>query len=85
MLQGFHKFNKNFLGEDGNVEGFWYNMKDQVVYTAHRKLIDPARTLAITVHGDGAATTKADGLFTISWSSLHSSGTTQETKNISQS
>lgn len=34
------------------------------------------------LHGDGAPTTKTEGLFTISWSSDHATGNTSQTRNV---
>ena len=39
-------------------------------------------SFALGMHGDGAATTNTEGLFTISWNSLHGRGTTAETKFV---
>ena len=42
-----------------------------------------ANTLALGIHGDGAAISNTQGLFTISWNSLHPKGVqTQENRNI---
>ena len=82
LLKDPVKFQKHMRGEDLNVEDLWYGLSGTKVFTANKMHINVTRSLAITLHGDGAPTTKADGLFTISWSSLHASGSTRHTKNI---
>ena len=82
LLKDPARFKKKLRGDDLNVEDLWYGLRRTKVFTANRQYIDTSRSLAITLHGDGAPTTKADGLFTISWSSLHASGSTRETKNV---
>ncbi len=81
-LKDPEKFQKRLRGEDLNVQDLWYGLRGAKVYEANERHIDPSRSLAVTIHGDGAPTTKADGLFTISWSSLHASGNTRQTKNV---
>ena len=82
LLKDPDKFQKHLRGEDLNVQDLWYNIRGTKVFAANEMYINASRSLAITIHGDGAPTTKADGLFTISWSSLHASGSTRHTKNI---
>ena len=43
---------------------------------------DPARTVALGMHGDGAATHRTYGLFTLSWNPLHGHGSTNQTRFI---
>ena len=40
------------------------------------------RTLALGMHGDGAATFNTEGLFSIAWNSLHGEGNTSETRFV---
>lgn len=82
LLKDPDKFEKHMRGEDFNVQDLWYGLRATTVFAANEMHINTSRSLAITIHGDGAPTTKADGLFTISWSSLHASGSTRHTKNI---
>ena len=82
LLKDPVKFQKQMRGEDLNVEDLWYGLSGTKVFSANKMHINVNRSLAITLHGDGAPTTKADGLFTISWSSLHATGSTRHTKNI---
>ena len=82
LLTDPEKFQNHLRGEDLNVQDLWYCIRDTKVYAANAMHINVSRSLAVTLHGDGAPTTKADGLFTISWSSLHASGSTRHTKNI---
>ena len=82
LLKDPVRFQEHMRGEDLNVEDLWYSLSGTKVFTANKMHINVTRSLAITLHGDGAPTTKADGLFTISWSSLHASGSTRHTKNI---
>ena len=56
-------------------------MKGNEVY----KVIQPKPdrdTLGFGIHGDAAPTHKTDGLFTISWNSVHGTGSTMETRYI---
>ena len=59
-------------------------MRDHVVYQNIKDVVDVSKTVALAIHGDGAPTTKIDGLFTISWASVHAvaSGSVKETRNV---
>jgi hypothetical protein len=76
------RFKKSVVGEPGNVEHFWHNMRHHVLYLENKDLIDVKRSFAVKIHGDAAPTTKVDGLMTISWSSCHGQGSTRETRNV---
>ena len=76
------RFKKTLLGPEGDVADFWYHMRGHVLYSKNADRIDPVKSLACGMHGDGAPTTKVDGLFTISWNSLHGEGSTQETRQV---
>lgn len=75
------KFEKTILGSDEDRQAFWEGMKGNEVY----KVIQPKpdrHTLGFGIHGDAAPTHKTDGLFTISWNSVHGTGSTMETRYI---
>jgi hypothetical protein len=57
----------------GEIPFFWKNMQAGhcPFYDDISHLIDSDRTCALGMHGDGAPTTKVEGLFTIAWNSLH--------------
>jgi hypothetical protein len=78
------RFHRVILGEPGDIPNFWYNLRRRGVsiYERNKHLIDVERTVALKLHADGAPTTKADGLMTVSWSSLHGKGATKETRQV---
>ena len=69
-------------GPDGDVQNFWYRMRGHILYEANTKHIDRDVSIIVKIHADAAPTTKVDGMLTISWSSLHGSGTTREKKHV---
>ena len=73
------RFSKVLLGKPGANINFWEQLQGQPTCPED---VD-SRTLALGVHGDGAAITNTQGLFTISWNSLHASDVqTQENRCI---
>eukprot|EP00959_Pyramimonas_sp_CCMP1952_P250445 5234536-Pyramimonas_sp.AAC.1 len=76
------KFEKVLRGVRGDIEAFWRQMRRETVFTKNADVINTKRTMAASTHGDGAATTNVDGLFTVSWSTFHGSGSTKETRQV---
>ena len=57
-------------------------MRHHVTYKRAQQYIDPQNTSPVPVHGDGAPTSKTDGLFTIQWSTDTVEGTTLEKTHV---
>jgi hypothetical protein len=70
-----NKFNNTIRGDPGDIHSFWDNLRGHPTCPADA---DDC-SVAAGAHGDGAPTTKADGLFSFSWGSLHGKGPTRET------
>eukprot|EP00959_Pyramimonas_sp_CCMP1952_P475406 9504166-Pyramimonas_sp.AAC.1 len=80
--KGGEGFDKKIRGLPGDANEFWKEMREHVIYASSRTHIDHTHSIPLTIHGDGAATHKTDGLFTISWTSLLSKGSTRATHFI---
>jgi hypothetical protein len=76
------RFEKVLLGSQRDVDEFWQQLQGHVIYEKNIERIDVHKSIPCTLHGDGAPTTKVDGLFSISWSSLLGTGTTIETRHV---
>ena len=76
------KFNKVLRGVDGDIATFWRNMRGHTIYRKNASIINTTKSMAGSIHGDGAATTNVDGLFTVSWSTFHGSGSTKDTRQV---
>ena len=84
VAAGGEKFERRLSGPPAAIAAYWCGMREHILYRAIRDRIDVEKTVALTLHGDGAPTTKIDGLFTVSWASIHvvGSGTIPETRNV---
>ena len=83
LIQGDEqRFLKKLRGEDP-LRNFWENVADHVIYTASAHLIDNDFSIPLGLHGDGAATTKTDGLLTFAWGSLVATGSDTSTIVVS--
>ena len=76
------RFKKTIEGPDNDVASYWKGLCPAIVYQKNKSLIDTRRTIPCGAHGDGAPTTKVDGLFSISWNSLLGQGSTEETRQV---
>jgi hypothetical protein len=76
------RFNQTIIGEPGNIQFVWHNLRNHVLYVKNKEFIDPERSILVKTHADAAPTTKVDGLMTISWSSCHGRGSTRETRHV---
>jgi hypothetical protein len=83
MLQHDEKrFVDTIRGEDLDIPSFWYHMRAHPCFLRNKSHIDTEKSIAIKIHGDGAPTNKVEGLFTVSWSSLHGRGATVLTRQV---
>lgn len=71
-------------GAAGSCGRFWRSIEQHPIVSKHPTLRkdDFDKTIAIGCHADGAPITKHEGLFTISWNSLHGSGCTLATRFV---
>ena len=72
------KFERAITGKPGEIRAFWEGLSG---HSTCPEGVDD-QTAAAGMHGDGAPTTKVDGLFSIAWNSLHATGTTKETRQL---
>ena len=64
------RFNERLRGEEGNIREYWAGLRSRNSPIFNAGLIDPENTIPCGLHGDKAATSKTQGLFTVSWNSL---------------
>jgi len=76
------RFDTVIRGSPGEVSEFWNNLEGNVIRTHNEERLDLERSIPCSIHGDGAPTTKTEGLFTISWSSMLGKGTTKDTRHV---
>eukprot|EP00959_Pyramimonas_sp_CCMP1952_P277674 5804323-Pyramimonas_sp.AAC.1 len=70
-------FEDIMCGPPGDITDFWYNLRNTPLYPAD---VAGDKTIASSIHGDSAPTTDVDGLYLLSWSSFHASGSTIDKK-----
>ena len=71
MIQHDEKrFNEIIRGQVGEREAYWKGISQSPIFKRIGHHIDPSRHIALGLHGDGAPTSKTQGLFTISFNSL---------------
>ena len=76
------RFEKHVKGNDGEIQEFWLNIRNTPMYKHNRAVIDINKTIAVKLHGDKAPTTKVDGCMTLSWSTMHGTGNTRDTRMV---
>ena len=76
------RFIETIRGPEGDLEDFWEGIRGHDVYKKGKAHIDKHRSIPVGLHGDGAPTTKVDGLFTISWNSIIGKGSTELTRQV---
>ena len=59
-------FQKTMVGPPGDLEKYWEGLRDTVLYKPFMAKVDPKKTIAAGMHGDGAPTNKIDGIFLFS-------------------
>ena len=81
--QKSEEFSARIKGKDGDIMKFWEGMGNHPI---RRGVFGEGgefgKDAALGLHGDGAPTTKTEGLFTISWNSAHATGNTSQTRNV---
>ena len=75
------RFNRLIRGPEGDISDYWGNLRGHACVEAIREFLGP-KTVPIAMHGDGAATHKTEGLFTVSWASNTVRAPTIESKII---
>ena len=70
------------VSDTSDIRDFWTGFTKAPHYRRIEEYIDTNRTLACGLHGDGAPTSKTQGLFTVAWNSYHTRGTTRATRNV---
>eukprot|EP00959_Pyramimonas_sp_CCMP1952_P129707 2712578-Pyramimonas_sp.AAC.1 len=68
-------FAQRLAGEDGETAKFWHGLRDHVTYKSNASRIS-STTIPLGFHGDGAPTTKSEGLFTLQFNGLLGHGST---------
>ena len=70
------RFNESIRGEEGATFQYWQELQDirHPIWLRNAARIDKNNTVPLGLHGDGAATHKQDGLFTINWNSIVDKG-----------
>ena len=63
MLVQQESFITNMQKDKGAIPDFWFNMRYTSLFQKSRGNIDPTRSTAVSLHGDGALIPKVDGLF----------------------
>lgn len=76
------RFVRSVRGAPADVPSFWHGMRNTKIFANVKDYIDPSCTLAVKIHCDGAPSTKTDSMMTISWSTLHGTGNTKETRYV---
>ena len=76
------RFEATIKGADGEIGKFWNGLRGHVVFEQSKECIDIGRSVPVGIHGDGAPTTKVDGLFSISWNSILGKGSTEMTRQV---
>ena len=76
------RFNRVLRGTPSEVEGFWRHLSGHIIRTSNESRLDVERSIPCSIHGDGAPTTRVEGLFTISWSSMVGQGSTKDTRHV---
>ena len=76
------RFEKHVKGNDCEIKEFWLNIRNTPMYKHNRAVIDINKTIAVKLHGDKAPTTKVDGCMTLSWSTMHGTGNTRDTRMV---
>ena len=83
LLKNDHMFISHLRGAEGDSAAFIEGIKEHPIFesiAAH--VTDANKSLICGLHGDGAPTTKVEGLFTLSWNSYHVSGNSSQTRNV---
>ena len=76
------RFKATVLGEDGALSAYWEGMLHKPIYTDVKDHIDTNFSIPASFHGDGAPTTKVEGLVTISWGSTIVTGPTKHVRYV---
>jgi len=84
VSQGGDRFQRCLAGPPAAIPSYWRGMKGHILFEKIAGQVDVEKTIALALHGDGAPTTRVEGLFTVSWGSMHAmtSGTIEESRHI---
>ena len=83
MLERHPKeFQEHITGDPKDIRKCWEGLGESVVRTSLGANLDMDTIVGVGIHGDGAPTTKQEGLLTLAWNGTTGKGSTRQTRNI---